>query len=316
LRVPDDLAGRKVRCPKCAGVADVPASDISALSRVEQPQPQPVMQSSTEAEEVRVRARRPAPIPEPEVEDAEEVEESPRPARSKSREAISARPLRQTPPPEADDEDQAEEASTPRPRRFKRRRRRRREKTVLGNWRWIRWAVAIVFYLLVGGGLTVHMIATGHFLEWLAYAIEWAVMMPITMGLFFASMFIASAISGGIDFGDLFTAIPKAFFLLAPMNLIGVVLNLYLGVFVNFSFLVFGLIVLFELDVWEAKFMIIIYMFLAIGAKLLIVLLVISMIHGAQMEMDKNSPDDMDGQFDVPAQKAPNLPKSRKELRR
>src|SRR6202022_1097593 len=58
LRVPDNLAGRKVKCPKCAGVADVPASD----SRVEQPQP--VMQSSAEAEEVGVRAPSPAkPFP-------------------------------------------------------------------------------------------------------------------------------------------------------------------------------------------------------------------------------------------------------------
>src|SRR5216683_3676138 len=158
LRVPDNLAGRKVRCPKCSGVADVPTTDIGAVSRIEQPQPQPVMQSSAEAEEVRVRSRRPAPVPEPEVEDAEEVEKRPpRPVRSPPRraEAISTRPLRRNEPTDADDEDEEEAREVPRPRRLKRRKRKGlSRRSSPGSYGFVWWLVAGGIYLAVGAGVS------------------------------------------------------------------------------------------------------------------------------------------------------------------
>jgi hypothetical protein len=272
------------------------------------------MQSSAEAEEVRVRARRPAPVPEPEVEDAEEVEDSPRPVRSKSREAISARPLRQTPPPDADDEDEAEEASTPRPRRFKRQRRKKPKSKLPGGWGFIRWIAAAVVYIIVGTTIAIHMVMTGHTEELIIDAIEWVIMMPISLIMFVISMFVGSAIAGGIDFGDAKTAIPKAIFLLGPINLFYVLFNWYLAFFLSLPFWIFGLILLFGLDVWESWFMIVINQFLNFGANILLILIVVSMMHrAATMEDDMAPPDDFgNGQIEAPAQKEPNLSKLRK----
>ena len=329
MRVPDFLAGRKVRCPKCSGVSDVPSSGVAAASPTGQPQHQPV-QGSGEAE-VQVRARKPAPVPAPEVEDAEvedaevedaeEIDEPPRPIRSKSREAISARPLRQTPPPEADDEDEEEEESAPRPRprRFKRRRRRHKTSSS-GNgraWLWIRYVALAVIYIAVGGGFSIHMIATGHLGEWVVDVISWAIMMPISVILFFISMFIGSAIAGGIDFGDVRTAIPKAFFLLAPINAFYAMFQWYIGFFMAAPIWIFGLIFLFELDVWESWFMVVINWFLNVGANVLTVLIVVAMIHGAKMDKDKESIEKLDDDpinaaFEM--QKAP--PKENQRLRR
>src|SRR6266478_4559728 len=175
LRVPDNLAGRKVRCPKCSGVADVPTTDIGAVSRVEQPQPQPVMQSSAEREEVRVRARRPAPVSE--VEDAEELEERPpRPVRSPSRRegAISTRPLRRNEPTDADDEDVEEAREVPRPRRLKRRNRKGpSRRSSPGSYGFVWWLVAGGIYLAVGAGVSFYKVAKGEVFELMMDGIGW-----------------------------------------------------------------------------------------------------------------------------------------------
>src|SRR5262245_15330551 len=115
LRVPDDLAGRKVRCPKCRGVADVVSSPVSvpaAASQAlvqEKSNPAPAPRPTPDPQEVRVRARKPTPPPEPEVEYAEEVEEKPvKPVRSRSRreEAISTRPVRHNDATRIEDEEE------------------------------------------------------------------------------------------------------------------------------------------------------------------------------------------------------------------
>ena len=50
----------------------------------------------------------------------------------------------------------------------------------------------------------------------------------------------------------------------------------------------------FELDIWESWFMVVINWFLNVGANVLTVLIVIAMLHGAEMERDKASPDKLD----------------------
>jgi hypothetical protein len=290
------------------------------------------MQSSAEREEVRVRSRRPAPVPEPEVEDAEEVEDSPRPVRCKSREAIAARPLRQTPPPDADEEDEEESLPQPRPRRFKRRQRKKPKSRLPGGWGFVRWIAAAVVYIIVGTTIAVHMVITGHTEELIIDAIEWVIMMPISLIImmpislimmmpislimFVISMFVGSAIAGGIDFGDAKTAIPKAIFMLAPINLFYVLLNWYIASFLSLPFWIFGLILLFGLDVWESWFMIVINWFLNIGANILLILIIVSMMHGMASKEDEGAfPDNFgNGQFEAPVQKPPS--KMRKELNR
>jgi hypothetical protein len=155
LQVPDNLAGRKVRCPKCRGVADVNATSAASPAAMASGSTSVAANEKAsprfrpDPEEVRVRPRMPAPAREPEVEDAEEVEGHPsRPARAPSRreEAISTRPSRRNEPADTEDEEEEEaRAKTPRPRRFKRRRKRPKKHLLPGGWGWVRWAVAGAF---------------------------------------------------------------------------------------------------------------------------------------------------------------------------
>jgi hypothetical protein len=277
------------------------------------------MQSSAKAEEVRVRSRRPAPVPE--VEDAEELEKRPpRPVRSPSRRegAISTRPLRRNEPTDADDEDVEEAREVPRPRRLKRRNRKGpSRRSSPGSYGFIWWLVAGGIYLAVGAGVSFYKVAKGEVFELMMDGIGWAILMPVSVFLLIGSMFAASAIAGGIDFGDVRTAIPKAFFLLAPINFIGIVFPWYVSLFFTPPFWIIGLMVLYGLDLWETFFLMTINWFLSLGAKVLVVLIVIAMLHGAQMEKENLAPDELeldDQQIGAPFQKDP--PKSTQRLRR
>ena len=198
LRVPDNLAGRKVKCPKCAGVNDVIATPAASPSAaLLQAKTNPAARPQPVADDVRIRARKPQPVPEPEIEDAEEVEDRPsRPVRSKSRreEAISTRLVRRNEPTEIEDEE------VDRPQRPKLRRRKRRRRPETGSswlgWGFVRWVAASVIYAGVASAVAIHMIATDHVGELVLAAVYWAVMMPVSLVIFFASMFIGSAIAG------------------------------------------------------------------------------------------------------------------------
>src|SRR5262249_1082901 len=103
------------------------------------------------------------------------------------------------------------------------------------------------------------------------------------------------------------TAIPKAIFLLAPINLFYVLLNWYIAFFLSLPFWIFGLIILFGLDVWESWFMIVINQFLNFGANIFLILIVVAMMHrAATMEDDLGPPDDFgNDQIEAPVQKPP-----------
>src|SRR5712692_9481898 len=197
LQVPDYLAGRKVRCPKCRGVADVgplpagaPPASLPASARTSEAKASP--RRRPDSEEVRVRARKPAPVPEPEVEDAEEVEDRPRrPARSPSRreEAISTRPIRRSEPTEAEEDEEEEEVA--RPRRLKRRKRKQPQKSILpAGWGFIRWVAVSLVYLMIGTGYAAYMMTHDHVPELVVNAIFWGILMPVSLVIFVASMFI------------------------------------------------------------------------------------------------------------------------------
>ncbi len=316
LRVPDFLAGRKVKCPKCGGVADVGLASDGAASlapSVPGTGAEEGLRPLPESEQVHIRVRQPPPLLEPDVEDAEIVEDPPSPpVRSKSRreEAISTRPVRRNESTQPDDdEDDGEVEKASRPRSFKRRKRRRpiRKSTTPRSYRWVGWAVAGVFYLVVATSLIVHMVVTGHTTELILHGVEWALLMPVALVIFVASMFISSAIGGGIDFGDFRLAIPKALFLLAPVNLINVLLFGWVGFIFTLPVLVIGVILLFGLDPWEAKFVVIINWILTRGALFLTNLIAALIIRGpVNIDKVRNSPDDFgDEQMEAPMQKAP-----------
>jgi hypothetical protein len=298
-------------------VADVVSSPVSVPAAAgqafvqEKSNPAPTPRPIPDPQEVRVRARKPTPPPEPEVEYAEEVEEKPvKPVRSRSKreEGISTRPVRHKDVETEDEEEETKGAR--RPRRLKRRRPKERPKSLTpGGWGFIRWVAVTMVYAFVGTGYAAYMITHDHVPELILNSIYWAVMMPVGLVIFVASMFIGSAVAGGIDFGDAFTAIPKAIFLLAPINFIYAVVPIGMAAFFfALPFWIVGLILLYGLDVWEAKFIIVINWLLGKGAGMLILLIVVAMIHGATMDKDKdkNSPDSGDDDpMGAPFQKDP-----------
>ena len=315
LQVPDNLSGRKVRCPKCRGVADVipspagfPAAVVPGPATAED---KGSPRFRTDQDEVRVRARKPAPVPEPEVEDADEVEERPaRPIRSGSRrqEAISTRPLRRNEPTDAEDEEESEQVERPRRlhRRIKRRRRKLKSDSTPKDWRWLWYVAGSVVYLVVAAALVIHMIATGHTVELIVHAIQWGVLMPVTLVIFFVSMFISSAIAGGIDFGDLRTAIPKAMFLLIPVNFISVLMFGWVGFIITLPILLLGFIVLFGLDPWEARFVVLINWILTRVAVFVLRLILVVNIRGPATLPNNTQQDSADNdRLEAPLQQPP-----------
>jgi hypothetical protein len=299
-----DVVSSPVSLPTAAAPALVQAKSSPA------PAPKPI----PGPEEIRIRARKPPPHPEPDIEDAEELEEQPvKPARSRSRreEAISTRPVGRN---GTDTEEEEEEVKgVRRPRRFKRRRRKEPQRSLIpGGWGFIRWVAVTMVYGFIGTGYAAYMMTHDHVADLVVNAVLWGVLMPVGLVIFVASMFIGSAIAGGIDWGDALTAIPKAIYLLIPINFIYVVFPGMVAFLFALPFWIAGLILLFGLDVWEAKFIIVINWLLGKGAGMLIFLIVIAMLHGAQMDKEKDSSNDPgDDQMGAPFQKDPSKTKLR-----
>jgi hypothetical protein len=137
------------------------------------------------------------------------------------------------------------------------------------------------------------MIANGHLLELAVYGVAWVVMMVVSLVILIASMFISSAIAGGIDFGDAFTAIPKAFFLVAPINVLYLLPLEGIG-FIRFFLVlpiwVIGLMMLFGLDLWEARFLIFINWFLNQGAFFVLFMIFTSIVMHGGAKLDELEP--------------------------
>src|SRR5262249_23604207 len=85
------------------------------------------------------------------------------------------------------------------------------------------------------------------------YVVTLAITVPISTAFLVASMFIASSILGGLDFGEPKIAIPKAAMLIVLVNLCGLipVARFFLPALVW----IFGLMLLFDLDMFEALFL-------------------------------------------------------------
>jgi hypothetical protein len=132
LRVKDELAGKRVKCPACGGVATAPAAE-TAFEVFEEPPPPP-----------------PRPVARPVARPAamDEDDDEPRPAKAKKAESYDleeadAKPAKKPPPKwkrKTDDEDEDED----RPRKKK---KRRAESSGGVQWK------------AVGGGLVVMVLA-------------------------------------------------------------------------------------------------------------------------------------------------------------
>jgi hypothetical protein len=155
-------------------------------------------------------------------------------------------------PDEAEPVEEVVEARTARkPKRKKR--RRPRERTEETTPTWLLWLVSVGGFALLAGIIALPAIYKGYGALVLLYSVIIAVMVPISTVILIASMYISSALGGGIDFGEARTTIPKAAGLLLVVNSISL---LPFGRFLAAPIWWGGLMALFRLDWWETRMLV------------------------------------------------------------
>jgi hypothetical protein len=168
-----------------------------------------------------------------------------------------------------------EDEAEPRPRRRRKGKPPPRRRGLLIPT-WVQWLAGLMIFVaeaIVAGAIVVR---AGYAAELFVFGIAVAVMVPISTAILIASMFISSYITGGIDFGDARTTIPKAMMLILVANLIGMV---PFGQFVALPVWVLGLMWLFDLDFWETRLLVAVNWALNWGAKIVVILVVVSALH-------------------------------------
>jgi hypothetical protein len=264
LKVRDEFLGRKGKCPKCG--------QIIALSPPTAAEPAP----AEDDDEVRV-VRKGRKIPRRDRSDAG----AERPA---DREEDAIRVVRRGPVVAKEEEPDDEEE--PRPRR-KRKRRKRRPAPSLSDERrdlsWLWMVAAGVAYVLLFAGLG-SMAVAGHMALAVIIGITIAILLPISLVILIASMFISSALGGGINFGLAHLAVAKAALLLLIVTLVSLIP--FAGLLLTFPIWLFGLMIMFDLDIWEARFVIFInWMLNTIVKWCLLGLLLTAIMHGPDLPL-------------------------------
>jgi hypothetical protein len=82
------------------------------------------------------------------------------------------------------------------------------------------------------------------------YIIAFAILLAISVVILIISMFITSALGGGVEFGEVHIVLAKAIPLLIVIALLELV---PFGVFLAIPVWWFGLMLLFRLDFWEVR---------------------------------------------------------------
>jgi hypothetical protein len=252
---------------------------------LKRPQPQPVP-------EERARPQRPqlepasAPRPQPK---RSQPEPSPEPrARLKHPEPSEAvteqkKPrVKELPPPEPEEPDEtAAPAEEDRPRRKKKKKRRRHkeeESSGVPGWVWPVASGSIIFLTIVLGIVVVGVVGAKQPLV-LLFGIVFFVMMIISTVILVLSMFISSAIVGGMEFGEAQIVIPKAFALLCVVNLIG--LMPCVGWIIALPIWLIGCMLVFRLELWEARVLVAVNWILNALVKMFVFAVVVSALQHA-----------------------------------
>jgi hypothetical protein len=262
LTFPDNMAGRQVNCHVCdaqfvAPGAAGPVAVANGGSRTVQEQrisatPSPKRDAVMDVEPVE-SVEPVEPVRKPRAEREERVSASrPKPAKSQKPDESKMLSADVEIIDDAADVEAAEAVDEEGKPRKKKRKKKRKKAESFPAWVW--WLVAGGVGI-VGMFTFLLVLIIGLKQSALGYVVALAIMMPVSMVLMVVSMFITSALGGGVDFGDARVAIPKAAALLFVINAINVSPCGIGGYWITLPIWIFGLIVLFKLDVWEAVMM-------------------------------------------------------------
>jgi hypothetical protein len=222
LKVPEHLAGRPVKCPRC-GESLLVTDDSTAAARPAPPGDRPR------------RRRRDEETPDsPEPDD--------RPPRRRRDERITSEP---------DPVEERSEDLAPKKRKRNKRRKQAGEPSVPA-WVWWLGSTALVFLTLVA--LLVGAAVAGARAEAIFIGVYLLISIPISAVILVISMIISSAIGGGIEFGEVHVVIPKALGLIFVVNLVSLIP--FVGWFIALLVWVGGLMSLFKLDMQETRILV------------------------------------------------------------
>jgi|SRR5579875_1735396 phage FluMu protein Com len=230
LNAPDNMAGRKAKCPRCRTVLTIQTAAPKSVSL-----PAPKERKLPKRRELEPKER---------ITHLEEV-----PDETESEERITH--LEEVPDETESEEEVVIAKVAKKPKRKKQ--RRRRDHSEPTEPAWLFWLFSVVGFVLVAGSIVFGAIYKGHGGLLLVYSVILAVMIPISTVILILSMFISSWLGGGIEFGEAHVVIPKAAVLLLVVNLIGL---LPLGGFLAAPVWLFGLMLLFRLELWEARLLV------------------------------------------------------------
>ena len=110
--------------------------------------------------------------------------------------------------------------------------------------------------------------------ELLAYTVAFGIMLVFSTIILIGSMFISSAIVGGMEFGEPHIVIPKAIGLLFVVNAVS--LMGCVGWVLSIPVWVIGCMIVFRLELWEARVLVGVNIVLNLLARLLVIALVIT----------------------------------------
>jgi hypothetical protein len=163
-----------------------------------------------------------------------------------------------------------------RPKRIKRKRPRERSEQTTPAW--LLWLISVGGFALLAGLIALPAIYKGYGALVLLYSVIIIVMVPISTVILVASMYISSALGGGIDFGEARTTIPKAAGLLLVVNSISL---LPFGRFLAAPIWWGGLMALFRLDWWETRMLVFVNWALNFGAQMAVFAVLTAVFMGA-----------------------------------
>lgn len=242
LNVPDSLAGRKVKCPKCGKPILAVNTAVTPASAIQKPPPRGKSLEKKSAPEQRIQTE---PDNRAEIEPNEEE---------------------------------------PRPRRKKKKRRpKARQGLEVPSWIW--WVGGVVGFFVVAFFAIVLAAVTGAKAEVVGYGLALLILLPISTVILILSMVLSSALAGGIEFGEIHIVIPKALVLLLIVNLISL---LPLGGILALPVWVFGLMLLFKLDFWEARILIVINWGLNFAVRFFLLAAILSAMQHSDIDRDED----------------------------
>jgi len=96
------------------------------------------------------------------------------------------------------------------------------------------------------------------------------ILVPVGLVILLLSMLLANYIAGGMDFGPLYLVLLKSIPFLIVLNLVGKFVPFTLWFWLSLPLWWLGVMLLFRLDVWEARLLVVVNWLLNFALQLLI----------------------------------------------